>query len=97
LNAYGQRWAPWSWAFLFSIILWAVIIGSAVALLGGCISTRAGKVGEGGSLTYTEKVKVERPPKEWGECPQGEAVHCCCDLSRDGVISCRCPHPGGSQ
>ena len=93
MNAYGQRWAPWSWAFLFSIVLWAIIIGTAVALLGGC-----GTVGEGRTVTYTERVKVETPPKEWDAlCPQGQPLHCCCDLSRDGVISCRCPHPGGTQ
>ena len=97
VNAYGQRWAPWSWAFVFSIVLWAVIIGTAVALLGGCAARLAD--GKGGTITYTERVRVEKPPPKEAsqECPDAEALHCCCDLSRSGVLTCRCPHPGGQQ
>jgi hypothetical protein len=80
-------------AAILSTALWAIIIW-AFLVATGC----AARVGEGGSVTYSERVKVERPPKEWdATCPQGQPLKCCCDLSRDGVISCRCPHPGGVQ
>jgi hypothetical protein len=80
-------------AAILSTALWWVIIAGAMFALGGC-----GHVGDGRTVTYTERMKVETPPKEWDAvCPQGQALRCCCDLSRDGVISCRCPHPGGQQ
>lgn len=84
-------------AAIISLALWGLLIWAALGLM-GCGLVKAGRVGEGGTVTYTEKVRVDRPPKEAPQvCSDGEPLHCCCDLSREGVISCRCPHPGGVQ
>ena len=91
MNSYGQRWAPWSWAFILSLVLWAGIIWLAVTLA-GCAAFGAEhtiKVGKAASPGVP-------PPVTHPECRDAASLNCCCDMSQKGIITCRCPHPGGT-
>lgn len=95
MNVYGQRWAPWGWAAVLSLVLWAGIIWLAFQLVGCATMLEAEG---GGSITRKETVSVHKDGKSPDlACVKGESMTCCCDLSREGIFTCRCPHPGGVQ
>jgi len=97
MNGYGQRWAPWSWAFVFSLVLWAIILGALAAALGGCAPLGFKHTIEAnrGAGSMPGEAPVP-PPATIPECKDSASLMCCCDMSTKGVINCRCPHPGGT-
>lgn len=92
MNSYGQRWAPWSWAFVLSLVLWVAIIWLAMTLVG------CGALGAEGHIKINKAGSNDPPvppPTPHPECRDAASLNCCCDMSNKGIITCRCPHPGG--
>jgi hypothetical protein len=90
MNPYGQRWAPWSWAFIWSLILWAILLGGLAAVLGGCAA-----FGAKHTIELSKSGPPVPPPTTHPECKDAASLNCCCDMSVKGIMTCRCPHPGG--
>jgi len=93
VNGYGQRWRPWGWAMVFSLALWAVALWLAFHLV-GCAPLGVKYTVEASKGAHPGEAPVP-PPATIPECKDSASLMCCCDMSTKGIISCRCPHPGG--
>jgi hypothetical protein len=95
MNRYGQVWGPWGIGLVLSLAAWALIIWAALALV-GCAAFGAEHTVKLGKAAYPDTAPVP-PPATIPECKDSASFMCCCDMSTKGILTCRCPHPGGVQ
>jgi hypothetical protein len=97
MNAYGQRWAPWGWAAVFSLTLWVLLGWLVFQVAVGCapLGVKYTVEAHKGARPGDPADAPVPPPASIPECKDSASLMCCCDMSTKGIISCRCPHPGG--
>lgn len=64
MNAYGQRWAPWGWGFVISLVLWTLIVWLAFQAM-GCAA-----MGAKHTIEFTKGAKPGTDP-----CPPDTSSH----------------------
>lgn len=95
MNGYGQRWAPWGWATTLSIIFWVAAIWLVVTLAGCAAFGFEHTIKATKSAAPNGDAPVP-PSAVIPECRDAMSLSCCCDMSTKGILTCRCPHPGGT-